>query len=107
MPLGDGRLWVVPSIADLPTDLIRDAAGEWQASPRPQFYAFWMACLAWRDRFEQAREGDKFATHELADFVEEALRLNYRLTTEVIGRLRLFSTGANGTLRAALAAAMG
>lgn len=106
--LGDGQLWMIPHASQLPFDIIRDpATGTVGYEPRPAFHFFWTKCAAWQRMFDTFREGDQLPPiEEQVEFLEEALRLNYRLTPEVISHLRLFSTGANGTLRACLLACL-
>lgn len=106
--LGDGHLWVVPHARELPFDVIRNpSTGTIEQQPRPQFYAFWTKCAAWQRMFQHFEEGDPLPSlEEQVEFLEESLRLNYRLTPEVIAYLKLFNTGPQGTLRATLAACL-
>lgn len=104
--LGDGNLWVVPHPGQLPFDIVRDAStGEIRQTPRPAFYRFWCKALAWQQMFDAHQAGDPLPDLiEQVEFVEEALRLNFRLTPELVSWLKLLSTGPEGTLRACLAA---
>lgn len=114
--LGDSGQWVIPHASALPFDLIRHPqTGEIEHQPRPQFYAFWTKCLAWQRLFDAAaqavRDGltleQPFPDEaEQLEFLEEALRLNYRLTPELISDLKLFSSGPAGTLQATLTACL-
>lgn len=105
--LGDGQQWLIPHARELPHDLIRGEDGEWVRQVRSEFYAFAMTTIGWQRQFDSLEPGDVFPDETgLAEFVEEALRLNYRLTPEIISHLRLFSTGPTGTLYAAMIAAV-
>lgn len=108
VPLGDGGRWVIPHASELPFDIIRNRqTGEIEHTPRPAFYAFWTKCLQWQRLFDAHGDGDPLPDEaEQLEFLEEALRLNYRLTPEVIAYLKLFSSGPTGTLRATLAACL-
>lgn len=106
--LGDGELWMVPHAAQLPHDIVRDqTTGEIQQVIRPAFYAFWTKCAQWQRMFEQHTPGEPLPTLiEQVEFLEEALRINFRLTPEIISERRLFQTGPEGTLRACLRACL-
>lgn len=105
--LGDGQMWVIPHAGKLPFDLIREQkTGAFQFQPRPQFYGFWTRCLEMQQQLDAAQSpADLPGEIQQAEFVEEALRLNYRLTPELIAYLRLLSSGQQGTLQACLTAA--
>lgn len=106
--LGDGHLWVVPYAQALPFDLVRNAqTGALQHEVRPAFYAFWATALGLQRVFDAHSAGQPLPSQEeQVAFLEEALRLNYRLTPEVISWLRLFQSGRLGTLQACLQACL-
>jgi hypothetical protein len=106
--MGDGHLWVIPHANELPFDIVRDlSTGEIRQTPRPAFYRFWCKALSWQQMFDRHQEGDPLPDLlEQVEFVEESLRLNYRLTPEIVTHLALMNTGPTGTLRACLAACL-
>lgn len=95
---GDGELWEVPRAWELPFDVIRGQGGLYELCVQRRFTEFFVGVHAWKVRFDNAKEGAGFLTADLAEFVEMALGINYRLTPEVISHLRLFQSGAQGSL---------
>lgn len=106
--LGDENTWVIPHAKQLPFDIIRNPqTGEVTNQPRPRFYAFWHKCLVWQRLVEAVGDTESAVDDvDQAEFLEEALRLNYRVTPELISNIRLFSTGPLGSIRRATAACL-
>lgn len=96
--LGDGELWEVPRAWDLPFDLVRGDSGLYERVVQRRFTEFFVGVGHWRVKFEEAKEGDSFLWADLADFVELALSINYRITPEIINHLRLFQQGVGESL---------
>lgn len=90
---GDGHDWVIPSVVDLPYTLIRSPNdGRWLYKPMERFASLLMAANVWKDRLAGDCVGTPMLDSDLADFVELALAVNYRLTTEVVSRQDLFTS---------------
>lgn len=104
--LGDGRNWLLPRAHELPCDMVRADDGSWRFEVQRRFYAFWLESLEWHKRLMAAGAGGSVRLIEVAEFVERALQVNYRLTPEVVNQLRLFTSGDAGTLMQSLAALM-
>lgn len=90
--LGDGQEWLLPIAKELPADLILQDDGSWRYEVQRQFHAFYLGYLRWLAIFGQAQDGDTFEFADAAEFVLQALRINYRLLPEIASRLRLFTT---------------
>lgn len=104
LTFGDGQGWMLPQLYKLPHDMIRVDDGTWKFELQRQFHDLWLEARQVQPVL-QATEiwtRDLFAT--LAEFVLHVLQLNYRLTPEVVNRLRLFTAGDSGTV--VLAAAL-
>lgn len=96
---GDGNDWVVPSVVDLPYTLVRSTAdGRWLYRPLERFSSLLLASNVWRDRLSGECVGTPMLDSDLADLVELALSVNYRLTTEVVSRLGMFTSGESENL---------
>lgn len=103
---GDGRSWLLPRACQLPNDMIRADDGSWRFEVQRRFHRFWMDSISWHARLMAMQEGDTVSLAEMAEFVEQALLINYRMTPEVVNYLRLFTTGETGTVATALNALM-
>lgn len=85
--LGDGHPWLIPEPHELPADAIRADDGGWKFEVQRRFHAHYLECEAWCERLAQGRDN----YFDALDFVERALRLNYRYVTELNQELRLFT----------------
>ena len=87
VPVAGGR-WVVPDVDGLPAVYVRGADGNWGSRPAAR-YAEFAAIADGLRRTLVSRERKAVPTAAILDISERALRLNYRLTTELVGRLEL------------------
>lgn len=104
--LGDGRNWLLPRAHELPSDMVRADDGTWRFEVQRRFYAFWLESLDWHRRLMELGSGGSVRMVEVAEFVERALGINYRMTPEVVNHLRLFTSRDSGTVAQALEALM-
>lgn len=101
IPLGDGRMWRIPSAADLPrTAKLKN--GQWDWQPESRFTGFversaWAFDVAYRCLAEQSRE----IPLEAIPYALEVLNINYRMVPEIADQLGLFTPSALLTLLAA------
>jgi hypothetical protein len=92
--LGDGNEWIIPSAGELPKVLRIGEDGRPKRVIRAAYRAYFEESARW---FQDLVLRD-FATLEqtldieVYRYLERALGLNYRLTTEVFNRLELLST---------------
>ncbi len=87
--LNDGNRWAFPQVQKFTRELIRGENGQWQAHVMERHQRCFFQANIW---LEMIQDDKPFAMAELADFVEETLKLNYRLTPEIASHLRLFDT---------------
>lgn len=109
-----GQRWMVPALEDLPRVIVTQANGETVLRLVKQWDAFGRKALDWKRRLilrgaqqadaeerwggaDQIPQSERDAWEpllfrELKAFALEALRINYRLTTEVADRMELFTT---------------
>lgn len=94
--LGDGKQWLIPAARLLPRDYVCRANGQWTGDVFEQFKGYWNESLKW---FEAVLEWDLSGETkpcvdpiEAIKFITSALKLNYRVTPEVISRLRLLNS---------------
>lgn len=93
--LGDGSEWLIPNESELPRDLILEDDGSIKFELQRRFAEFGTEVDRWRERTSREIEGDSaevYSYRELLDFATRALRVNYRITPEIVNSLRLFST---------------
>lgn len=101
VPLGDGRMWRIPSAVDLPrTAKLKE--GHWSWQPEARYSAFversaWAFDVAYRCLAEQSRE----IPLEAIPYALEVLNINYRMLPEIADHLGLFTPNALLTLLAA------
>lgn len=88
--LGDGQRWLIPHARELPAEMKLADDGTWRFAPQRQFHELWIAALRWRDWFQNAKPGDTYEYADMAEFVLQALQVNYRMTREVVDHLKLF-----------------
>ena len=101
---GDGQEWTVPKAMEIPFTMKRGRDGQWRFHHLKRYESFLLSVDIWRDRVEAADEGDTFSFIDIADFIEEALNVNYRLTPEVVSHLEMFQSGDGENLLRALLA---
>ena len=92
--LNDGVEWLLPSPAELPVDLVLGDDGRWQNEPKRMFQRFNLDAAEWLKFFalippDGAVEIDFQAA---VNFVVSALRINYRITPEIVSALKLLSS---------------
>lgn len=94
--LGDGAEWLIPEARELPHDAILADDGSLKFEIQRQFHAYGLECQRWAKVVRGIREdepgSDEADFDELWKFALHALRLNYRITPEVVSHLRLFTT---------------
>lgn len=101
--LGDGQEWQLPVAKELAADLILADDGSWRFEIQRKYHAFYLEFRRWEELFLTADPDQTFLFSDAADFILQALRINYRITAETVAHLRLFSTD---TLRAAILAVL-
>ncbi len=89
--LGDGNNWLFPEPNELPADMIRDDDGSWRFELQRRFHDYSIDCDQWLTKLSTSDDATQINYHHVADFIERSLRLNYRITSEVVNRLRLFN----------------
>lgn len=95
--LGDGQQWLIPDVKELPRTIVQTNDGLHLHLPE-SLRPFDTACDLWRQRIQQSIEAEQrgepisFPYDEMFFHVVEALRLNYRVTTEVVGHLGMMTT---------------
>lgn len=100
--LGDGHKWIIPTCEKLPADMIRADDGSWRFVVQRRFHDFTLLARAMADRIHTHHEWPWW--EEMADLVDAAIRLNYRLTPEVTSYLRLWQAGDGQSVNRALLA---
>lgn len=93
--LGDGNQWLLPTIEKLPRDMILADDGTWRYEIQRRHHKLYLETLDWVRRFAPTQDGKsqvQVNMSELADFVVDTLRMNYRITREVASEMRLLST---------------
>ena len=88
--LNDHNEWIIPTAGELPTDMILADDGTWKFEVQRQFHALSQDADKWRDLLLNYEDGDTFEWSDLCEFIVPILKLNYMLTDEVVGYLRLF-----------------
>jgi hypothetical protein len=94
--LGDANTWLVPSVDLAEREMIVEPDGRRTFATPRRFEHLRSQQMQWREWVE--RQGDVFDLTDALfwqwfDVCVSALKLNYRLTPEVVGALRLLSTG--------------
>jgi hypothetical protein len=90
--LGDGRSWTLPVVQSFPRDVIRSPeTGEYTLTVQERYHAAHFKAMSWLERISGGNDLS-IPWGEIAGFVEEVLRLNYRLLPEVVDRLKLLNT---------------
>lgn len=89
--LGDGHEWLLPSAKELDADMVVADDGSWRFEVQRRFHAFNLEYLKWMHFFGTAGPDDEFLFADGAEFILQALRINYRITPEVVSAQRLFT----------------
>lgn len=89
--MNDGGYWLLPLIDQLPGVLVPRRSGVWETLPSAEHAPLLASATIWRRVFEDFDSGATLSLGDLAEFVTSGLALNYRITREVVGLLRLFS----------------
>jgi hypothetical protein len=100
--LGDGHEWIVPRAVRLPRDM-QFTGGKWTRRVKARFAKFWQDSEQWFKWFSDAITGDgvlkiesELSTEEFdakwMSYLVDALRINYRVTPEIVSKLGLFDT---------------
>ena len=94
MPLGNGESWLIPRATDLPTSIMLADDGSLKFEVHRQFHEFVLEAEQWRELVESIdpddSHGNVVAWQRLWEFALRALRINYRITAELVSHLRLF-----------------
>ena len=98
--LGDDHEWLIPIVEKLPAEMRLADDGSWRFVTQRQFHEFTLVARAFQERL--AGDDAWFLWDEAANFVLQALRLNYRLTPEIVSHLGLFKTGVGQGLHRAI-----
>jgi len=88
-----GQTWRIPEPKELPHDVIMSDDGSVRFELQRRFYDYGLQAADWSEKIaavydEQNEQGLDYS--EIWKFVVQALRLNYRITAEVVNHLRLF-----------------
>lgn len=89
--LGDENEWLLPSAKELDADLVLADDGSWRFEVQRRFHAFNLEYLKWMHFFGTAEPDDEFLFADGAEFILQALRINFRMTPEVASVRRLFT----------------
>ncbi|MEQ8636911.1 hypothetical protein [Gimesia maris] len=89
--LNDGAEWLIPAARELPNEMILADDGSYKFEVQRKYHEFWTESDKWLTKLANASGEDTFKWNELSLFIESALKLNYIITPEVIGELRIFS----------------
>lgn len=95
---GNPTEWWLPAEADLPYDRKLQDDGSWRFVPQRRFDAFCEATAHWRNLIDECNINPTHMQEEIAQFVSEALSINYRLCPEIEDSLALFSSSRSGTI---------
>ena len=106
--MGDDHEWIIPRERELPFDIVHADDGSLKFEPQRRFHEMHILSGTWRNAFEVAMSGQTFIEKELSEYVDFALRINYRTLPELtFDVLRLYSAGRErGTVHPALRAAL-
>lgn len=96
LELGDGHWWRLAQAALLPRDYVRHRDGHIVEDVFEQYRDFWNKSIKWFDALlEWDLSGETkpaIDPGEAIDYLTQALKLNYRITPEVVSHLRLFNS---------------
>lgn len=94
LKLGDGNQWLIPQVERLDRNLVLADDGTWRYEAQRRHHKLWLDSVMWAQRFLPTQDGKSSVDlnmTELSDFVIGVLRMNYRVTREVVSDLGLFS----------------
>lgn len=94
LTLGDGNQWLIPQVERLDRTLVLADDGTWRYEAQRRHHQLWLESVQWAQRFLPTQKGDAevpFDMPAMSEFVIGVLRMNYRITREVVSDLRLFS----------------
>ena len=83
----DGHHWRVLTSSTLPTEADLTPGGEWVTRVQPQYADYCSEILTWRNTLDSGLR--EYSLPDLYELTLRVLSINYRLTREVIVRLRL------------------
>ncbi len=86
-----GSQWLIPAASELPREMILADDGSWKYEIQRRHYRYSLDVEHWKTKLGGA-DDSIISMDEVADFALAALRLNYRITKEVVSHLRLFTT---------------
>lgn len=92
--LGDGNQWLVPQVMQLDRTLRLADDGTWRYEAQRRHHQLWVESVQWAQRFAPTQDGKTqvgINMTEMSEFVIGVLRMNYRITREVVSDLGLFS----------------
>lgn len=92
--LNDGSEWLITSPANLPQAMKLNEEGKWIFEMKEEYRPYIQEC---EKRFlelqgEVVKENGEFSYGDACEAILESLRLNYRITREVVSYLKLFSS---------------
>lgn len=89
--MNDGSFWIIPEAHELPCDMILADDGTWKFEVQRKYHDFWLESVDWRRKLMEMEEGNLSISYEESmQFAVRALKVNYMITDEVIGNLRIF-----------------
>lgn len=94
LTLGDGHQWLIPEVMQLDRTLRLADDGTWRYEAQRRHHKLWLESVQWGLRFQPTQDGRSkidLNMTELSEFVIGVLRMNYRVTREVVSDLSLFS----------------
>jgi hypothetical protein len=89
--LGDGWEWLMPNIASLDKVMVLSESGGWVFESCEEYKEIEAESQRWLEILETLSEGDILNWSDAFGFVVSVLKMNYRLTDEVVSYLRLFN----------------
>lgn len=88
--LNDGKQWLIPTIGELPNEMILADDGTFKFVVQRQYHQIHTEAYKWADKFGKEGPEGEFAWNDLALYVLKILSLNYMITPEIVGHMRLF-----------------
>lgn len=89
--LGDQQEWIIPRAQELPSVLQLADDGSLRFVVQRQFHVFHIEAQEWEKKIRSQQGAAKYTYEDVALFVMQSIRLNYRLTNEVISNLGIFT----------------
>ena len=91
LALSDGNEWLIPKAVALPRDAILQDDGTWHWEVQRQFHGLYNDSQKWTEFILTAKEGDAVDWNEMISFGVMAIKVNYKITNEVVSELRLLT----------------